>query len=167
MIKNNSIIKSFSWIVLANLLTKPLWFILFIFAARRLGSEEFGVFTYASSIASILGIFIDLGLDYISTREISRDNSVANDYFNKVLFLRIFLFTITLLFLISTLLLGGSHYKNNIAIIILLLFQSITIIITFFKSIVSSFQNFELFSKLLIIEKFLIIKKLKIANNIV
>ncbi|HPI37265.1 MAG TPA: oligosaccharide flippase family protein [Ignavibacteriaceae bacterium] len=157
MIKNNSIIKSFSWIVLANLLTKPLWFILFIFAARRLGSEEFGVFTYASSIASILGIFIDLGLDYISTREISRDNSVANDYFNKVLFLRIFLFTITLLFLISTLLLGGSHYKNNIAIIILLLFQSITIIITFFKSIVSSFQNFELFSKLLIIEKFLII----------
>lgn len=155
--KKDSIIQSLSWVVIGNVITKPLWALLFIYAARRLGSEGFGIFTYATSIASIVGIFVDLGLDYIYIREIARNKSAIDNYFSQILCLRIGFFLFIFSVMIITFLISGYNPNESYAILIVLVFQVLTILITYLKSVTSAFQDFKLFSKFLMIEKLLVV----------
>jgi O-antigen/teichoic acid export membrane protein len=154
LIQTNKIIKAFSWVVLANIITKPLWMLLFIYAARVLGSEQYGIFTFASSVVSIFIIFIDSGFDYISTREISRDQNKLNYYFNIILSIRTFIFLVSFSGVIIWFTLNPTIQVN--AILLLLVLQLLTVLLAFLKSIISSIQMFSLFSKMLVFEKILI-----------
>jgi len=154
----NFLVKSYSFVALANLLTKPLWMLLFILAARVLGTEQFGIYSFANSTIGILNIFLDLGLDYIIIRESASDGSKTNSYFNGILLIRSFFTLFIILIILSYGIISGAFNSIQFfAILILFGFQSLTIILTFFKSVTTIYHNFKLFSGMMVFEKSMII----------
>jgi O-antigen/teichoic acid export membrane protein len=64
-------------------------FILLAFVGRLLGTEEYGVFTTALSIATIFEMFTDFGLRDLSVRNVSRDKSLTEPYIGNLLIWKI------------------------------------------------------------------------------
>ncbi|MEE4311971.1 MAG: flippase [candidate division KSB1 bacterium] len=60
-------------------------FILLSFLGRILGSEEYGIFTTALSIATIFEMFTDFGLRDISIRNVSRKKELTGTYIGNLL----------------------------------------------------------------------------------
>lgn len=157
MKKTGSFFHSFSLVALANIITKPLWLVLFVFAARKLGVYQFGIYTYCFSIVIILSILIDFGLDYIAVRDVSVNNEKLNPFFNVVFLFRILL---TLIIIAGILVYSWLFNANKVIIstlIILMVFQTTVILLQFFRSLISAFHNFSLYSGLLVFEKLIIV----------
>lgn len=64
----------------AQIVSYLLAFLYMIEIARYLGPDGFGIFSYATSLVLIFGIFADLGLSTLVTREVTRDKSLENLY---------------------------------------------------------------------------------------
>ena len=79
-----------------------LLFVLMILAGRSLGSHDFGVFSFALSLASIFAIITDFGLDDLVVREVARDRRLAGEYFGKIFVWKLILSVIALAALVIT-----------------------------------------------------------------
>ena len=67
-----TILKNTFWLSASTGLNKLFSLVLLVYAARLLGAEGYGQFTFALAFASLLMIFSDLGLASIITREFAR-----------------------------------------------------------------------------------------------
>lgn len=106
----------------------------------------------------MLVIFLDFGLDFISVRDISVQNNKLSSFFNAVFFYRVSLFIlfsvgITLYFFFF----DGLNSPLFLPLMFLLTFQVAVVLLQFIRSLISAFQNFPLFSGLLIFEKLLLV----------
>ncbi len=61
---------------------KVLSFAYFIYISRSVGHEDIGKYLFALSLTTIFGIFIDIGLSSILTREIAKDRQKTYLYLN-------------------------------------------------------------------------------------
>jgi O-antigen/teichoic acid export membrane protein len=59
------------WLLLANLLVKPVWFVFLLASARRLGAGEFGLAMLALSFTSLLMVILEGGVDMHVVRALS------------------------------------------------------------------------------------------------
>ena len=59
--------------------------VLVIAAARLLGDESFGQFSFALALASVFEMVIDLGLNTLTARNVARDRSLARVYLPNIL----------------------------------------------------------------------------------
>ena len=59
------------WLLLANVLVKPVWFVFLLFSARLLGAGEFGLTMLALSFTTLLMVFLEGGLDMHIVRTLS------------------------------------------------------------------------------------------------
>jgi len=87
-IKN--IFKNTIWLGIGEGISRLFLLFLFIYAARTLGPEGFGVFNFALAIVSFFVIFSNLGISDITTRELAKDKEKINHY-PGILLLRILL----------------------------------------------------------------------------
>ncbi|NND70486.1 MAG: oligosaccharide flippase family protein [Rhodothermales bacterium] len=73
-----NLLSNMSWLAVANILTKPIWFV-FITAIcmRQLGVAEYGVMTVALALGMTVTGLTDLGATRYSVREIAKDRSLA------------------------------------------------------------------------------------------
>ncbi len=93
--------------MLLNLLVKPAYLLLAEAEVQnRLGSEQFGHYTALLSLGFLLNIFLDLGINTFTSRELSRRKKVAGDYLSTVVLLRMLLAAVyfVLLFLVAVVL---------------------------------------------------------------
>ncbi|HLP86299.1 MAG TPA: flippase [Candidatus Paceibacterota bacterium] len=67
-----TIIKNIIWLSGGVTISKILRSIMIIYAARILGAENYGIFSYVISFAAIFNIFSDIGISSILTRELVR-----------------------------------------------------------------------------------------------
>lgn len=108
-LKNTSVrqtlVKNTLWLFLGEIAGRLLKLILILYAARILGVEGWGIFSYAISIVGLFFIFSDIGLNNLVTREISKDNENQFSYVSTILFLKLVLLAIASLLL----LLVGPH----------------------------------------------------------
>lgn len=131
--------KNVLFLFTADILSKIINFFYIVISARFLGVDDYGMLMFGLSFVEICSIGLDLGLSVILIREISKDESRMNSYFNNVLFLKIILVLLTSL--ITGLVLYFVNYGHNLNIIIVVLF--ITAIINSFALILTSvFQAF-------------------------
>jgi len=79
---------------LAQVISYILSFFFFMYTARYLGADDFGILSFALALAAILGAFSDLGLRQITTREVARDKSLAKKYLSNVVGMKIILVVI-------------------------------------------------------------------------
>ncbi len=55
-------------------------FVFFLVAARKLGAEGFGVFSFALAFVGMFAVLTDFGLGQLAVREIARDHRVARSF---------------------------------------------------------------------------------------
>ncbi len=94
-----TVLKNTIWLAVGNVASRLIRAILIIYAARVLGTEGYGVFSYALSIAAFFTIFSDIGLSALLTRETVRnsDPEKKSEYLSTTFWIKLVLLAITAL----------------------------------------------------------------------
>jgi len=77
--------KNISLVLTAQVLGSILNFLFFLYTARYLGAEGFGVLSFALALTTIFSIFTDLGLRQLTVREVAKDKSLGKKYLENVI----------------------------------------------------------------------------------
>ncbi|MBD3340525.1 MAG: oligosaccharide flippase family protein [Candidatus Lokiarchaeota archaeon] len=85
----NIILKNLSWIVFANIIAKPFWFLFLMISARILGPEDFGKFNFAISFVMIFSILYELGMDLFTVREVSINRQQSEKLLGNSLIIKV------------------------------------------------------------------------------
>lgn len=113
------VFKNTSWMMISQTVLSVSGFIWTILIARYLGVNEFGIYSFAISFASIIGLIIDLGLTTYMIRDVSRKPELSSCYMGKIIPLRIVLSLISFIIGLIILLVMG---KDRITILVSLFF---------------------------------------------
>ena len=117
-----------------------LGFFFIMITARYLGTEGFGVLSFALAFAGIFGALSDLGLSSLTTREVSRNHSIAAQYVGNLIPMKILLAILTFIFI--AILINISEYPQQTTKTVYLI--TVSIIFTSFTNMFTSiFQAFE------------------------
>lgn len=92
--------KNFSWMAGANVASNLFSVILFVYLARVLGPESFGLLSYIFTLVFFLANFVDLGLSTYGVREIAKDRSRASEYVSGIVSFRLVIAAILFAFFI-------------------------------------------------------------------
>lgn len=84
-----TIAKNTFWLFFGNISSRLIKAGIIIYAARILGAEDWGVFSYALSLAAFFTVFTDFGISTVITRESAKDLSVQEKYFTTSLIIKI------------------------------------------------------------------------------
>ena len=88
--RNYEVVSNVGWLFFDKVFTKGLMFLLFVWMARYLGSEEFGVWNYAISYTSIIGILSSVGLNSLVIKRIVQNPQDTNSTLGTAWTLKIF-----------------------------------------------------------------------------
>ncbi len=114
LFKNSSlkqtVIKNTFWLTAGTAVSKIIRAVLIIYSARILGTEGYGVISYALSLAAFFGIFTDIGLSSLLTRESAKNPEKLSAYLSTTFFLKIVMLAITV-----AVMLFASPYFTTIA----------------------------------------------------
>ena len=91
MTTSNKILRNFSFLLGADLITKALGFISVIYLARVLTVEGFGKIEFAQAIIVYFVLLVNQGLDLWGVREIAKGQEKIKEIANNVLSIRFFL----------------------------------------------------------------------------
>ncbi len=104
MFKNTSIsqtlVKNTFWLATSITLSKIIRTVVIIFAARLLGTEHYGIFTYAMSLAAIFTIFSDIGLSGLLTKELVKKSERDQEYISTLTVIKLALLTFSALLIV-------------------------------------------------------------------
>ncbi|HBI25807.1 MAG: Polysaccharide biosynthesis protein [Candidatus Wolfebacteria bacterium GW2011_GWC2_39_22] len=84
-----TIAKNTFWLFFGNISSRLIKAGIIIYAARVLGAEDWGVFSYALSLAAFFTVFTDFGLSTVITRESAKDLSVQEKYFSTSIVIKL------------------------------------------------------------------------------
>ena len=86
-----TIFKNTFWLILSEIVSKLLFFILLILIARYLGVKEYGVFSFVFAFVSFFSIFVDSGFNILIVREVVRDKSLIKNYTGNIITIKLIL----------------------------------------------------------------------------
>jgi O-antigen/teichoic acid export membrane protein len=134
-IKN--IFRNTAWLGIGEIISRLFLLFLFIYAARVLGPQGFGVFNFALAVASVFVIFSNLGISDITTRELVKDREKIKDY-PGILLLRILLSigAFIIIFIVSFFLTQDEYIRKIIWIlgIYVLTHNFLIVVYSFFRA---------------------------------
>jgi len=116
--KQYNIVKNLIFSSVSTLTTFFL-FILLSFLGRVLGSEEYGIFTTALSIATIFEMFTDFGLRDISIRNVSQDKKLTEHYIGNLMIWKLLLCVVVYLLMLAIVYILGYDSRTKTIIYIL------------------------------------------------
>ena len=144
-----TIFKNTVWLFLGMSFSKLLGFILLIYAARLLGPNGYGEFSFAIALVSIFGILQDLGISGIVIREFTKESEnqeqkiKEQDDFNSLISLEIVLSIIAFVAILIASFFITTSFDVRKIIIILAVYSSINSMILFFCSFFQARQKME------------------------
>jgi O-antigen/teichoic acid export membrane protein len=134
-IKN--IFKNTAWLGIGEVVSRLFLLFLFIYAARILGPQGFGIFNFALAIVSFFVIFSNLGISDITTRELAKDSEKIKHY-PGILLLRILLSigAFIIIFIVSFFLTQDEYIRKIIWIlgIYVLTHNFLIVVYSFFRA---------------------------------
>jgi O-antigen/teichoic acid export membrane protein len=93
LFNNNSIrqtvLKNTFWIGASTTVIKIARAVIIIYAARIIGTQSYGAFTYAMGLAAIFAVVSDIGLSTILVRELSKNTERIRQYFSTGFILKL------------------------------------------------------------------------------
>src|SRR3989344_7312623 len=104
-----TIIKNTFWLFTGEALGRLIKLGLIVYAARELGSGGWGIFAYALSVASLLMIFSDIGIENLVAREISQKKENHKMFISAAFLLKSIVLTISIALVIFV-----SPYISNV-----------------------------------------------------
>ncbi len=112
---SQTIAKNSVWLFGGHVISRIVRAIIVIYAARVLGVEEWGVFSYAFSFATLLTVFMDFGISATVTRESIQDETLREKYFSTALITKALLF-ILIAFVMSVVSVAGV-FEREVAVL--------------------------------------------------
>ncbi|MFA5386114.1 MAG: flippase [Candidatus Paceibacterota bacterium] len=103
-----TIAKNTFWLTFGEITGRILRTGVVIYAARVLGAEGWGVFSYAMSLAALFTIFSDVGLSAVLIREGAKNPETREKYFVTTLVIKLFL----IVFSFIVVMLGAPHFTK-------------------------------------------------------
>ncbi len=100
-------------------------FLIALLAARYLGAQGFGQFSIAYSLAAILSMGTDFGVNNVLTRDISREKIYKDSMFTKAMMLRLILSFVVLI--LSTIIALVSFHDRTMQVVTVLLVASMAV----------------------------------------
>ena len=123
-----TIFKNTLWLTISTVTNKLLSLALVIYAARILGAEGYGKFTFALAFVSLLMIFSDFGVSTIVNREFAREKEKKEEFYS-IISLKVLLAFGTFLLILLTSFFIVSAKDIQMTILILALFLLINSLI--------------------------------------
>ncbi|MDO8716341.1 MAG: flippase [Dehalococcoidales bacterium] len=111
-----------------------------MYVARYLGAEGFGTLSFALAFIAIFGVFTDIGLNQLMTREVARDKTLASKYLGNVINLKAILAIVT--FGLITLTINLLSYPEQTKIVVYFI-AGFLVVNTFSVMYYSIFQAYE------------------------
>lgn len=100
-----------------EVLARISFFLLFIYAARILGAEEFGIYSYAATLAALALVGMDLGLNMLFVRDGAQEPQAVGGYAGTMLVLKLGLAALVVLILLVFCVVKG-HAEGQIVLIL-------------------------------------------------
>lgn len=118
--------KNFIWMAAANIIGSLFSAALFIYLARTLKAEAFGLISYAHSFIFYMLNFVDLGLSTYGIREIAKNRERAGEYVSEIVSFKLLLASVLFVIIASSTFLTSGHAQFRILMVevALLLFVS-------------------------------------------
>lgn len=92
-----TILKNTFWLTAGNTASRILRAVLILYAARILGTEGYGIFSYVLSVAAFFTVLSDIGLSSLLTRESVRQPEKVKSYLSTTLAMKLGLIALTVL----------------------------------------------------------------------
>lgn len=130
-----------SWLLLEKFISMGVSLFVGVWIARYLGPEQLGLLSYAQSVIAIFAVVASLGLDGIVLREIVKDETKNDIYLGTAFYLKLYgTFIIIALLLFALNFLPEDSQKLTLVFILSIgmIFESSTVIKTYFQSHVLS-----------------------------
>ncbi|MFO7792367.1 MAG: flippase [Candidatus Saliniplasma sp.] len=93
------VLKNAGWLTSAQMIARILSAVFVILLANHLLPSSFGVYNAVIAFSYLFTVVVDWGLDEMTIREVSRQPDKGSGYLSDILFLRIFLGLLTILFI--------------------------------------------------------------------
>jgi O-antigen/teichoic acid export membrane protein len=143
--------KNTSFLILDNIVSRLLGFVVNMLLFRRLGVAEFGVFSFAFSFPQLFLVVSDLGLEYYTIRETAAHREEAGSYIARIIPLKIIMFgTALALTFIALAFIGDRHARD--AVIVYALYVFGRTFMTFFVAIIKGLEEMQYAALLSILE---------------
>jgi len=149
MSTSRRIIANFLSLTTAEVVSKALQLLVFVYIARLLGKEDFGIFTFGFSFAMFISIVADFGLSTLLVREISRNLKKGSIYISNALTIKVLLSFCTLFITFVFLTVMGYSTKIKIVAFIMVVFAIIQSYTELFYAVFRAFErmHFDAFVK--------------------
>lgn len=151
----NQILKNTGFVFASGIASKVFSFLFIVYAARILGTGNFGIFALIGAVTFLLSYFGNFGISQMAIREIARNKTRAEELFNHIFSLRLCLVILAYPILVFVVNLLG--YRQEVKHLIYIAGFS-TIFSTFsssFRILYIAFEKFKVPSLILIIVSFL------------
>lgn len=128
------IAKNTFFLLISNVIGFVLSFFFLMYSTRYLGSDRYGILSFAIAFASITLFLADIGIASVIIRDVARDKARTQKYLANSAFLKIILAVVTL---VSTAVIGFAlNYPSSTMQVVLVI--SISLIIVSFSGIIGS-----------------------------
>lgn len=128
-------------------------FILSIFLARYLGSQNYGTYTLAFSLATLIFIIADFNLGFQMVVEVAPNKEIAPQRLINTLLLRVILGGVALLVTLVVVLVGNQPAEVSYAIIIIALATAFNWLYQAFAAMYTTFEKMHLVLYTSIVER--------------
>ncbi len=134
------LVKNTSVLFLSQMIGYILAFFYTLYSARYLGTNNFGIISFATAIAGLFAIFTDLGLSTLTIREVARDKSKTSKYLGNHGTIKLILSIITMILLVLYVNIGS--FDNTTRLVVYIIGSSV-IIDAFGGTFTSMFRAYE------------------------
>lgn len=141
-----SIAKNTLVLLISRCVLIVLGFVYTLYMARYLGTEGYGIISFALALSGIFVVFSDLGLGTLATREISRDHSLSNLYLSNLTLLKTVLIILSSAAIVIFINVSGYPPKTIIVVYLIVIFSILFSFVNLFYSIFQAFEKMEYMS---------------------
>lgn len=94
------VFKNLAWLLTSNFTSRFIRAAIVIYAARVLGAEGYGIFSYVLGLAGFFTFFKNVGIDSILTREVAKNPEKQHNYFSTAFWMEVALVLVTVFIVI-------------------------------------------------------------------
>jgi len=151
------IVKNMGVTGLAQILTALMSFVLLIYLARFLGEADFGKYSFAFSLTTLLATLTDLGVNQLLVREIARNKDISEEYVGNAVLMKVPLAAVTFMVIATISWLLNLNPDLMILIYLLGLYNVLLTVSNTYVSLFQAWERMEYVALLQIIERVFVV----------
>lgn len=155
---NKKLVSGLFWVLLLNIIVKPLWILgIEVGVQNAVGAEAYGFYFSIFNFAYIFNILLDLGITNFNTRNIAQHPHLISKHFGGILTIKLLLLALYLVVTFTVGLLIGYNSKQFALLAILTFNQFLNSLILYLRSNFEGLLLFKWDSVLSVLDRLLMI----------